>query len=59
MINLDFDEQGRRIGIEVLAAGSTLREYRLKSLDRLDRDGSGTVEHRPADYRVQLVASLL
>lgn len=29
MINLDFDEQGRLIGIEVLAAGSELPEYLL------------------------------
>jgi hypothetical protein len=32
--NLDFDEHGRRIGIEVLAASSKLPEYLLKSADR-------------------------
>ncbi|MFF4741584.1 DUF2283 domain-containing protein [Streptomyces sp. NPDC001268] len=31
MINLDFDEQGRLIGIEVLAASSKLPEYLLES----------------------------
>ncbi|WP_329305870.1 DUF2283 domain-containing protein [Streptomyces sp. NBC_01260] len=38
MINLDFDEHGRLIGIEVLAAGSKLPEYLLKSAERLDAD---------------------
>ncbi|MFG2604807.1 DUF2283 domain-containing protein [Streptomyces sp. NPDC048514] len=40
MINLDFDEQGRFIGIEVLAASSKLPEYLLQSADRLDTEGS-------------------
>jgi uncharacterized protein YuzE len=33
MINLDFDEQGRLIGIEVLAATSKLPEYLLDSAE--------------------------
>jgi uncharacterized protein YuzE len=40
MINLDFDEQGRLIGIEVLAASSKLPEYLLKSAERLDTKGA-------------------
>ncbi|WP_329191394.1 DUF2283 domain-containing protein [Streptomyces sp. NBC_01435] len=36
VINLDFDEQGRLIGIEVLAANSKLPEYLLKSSEHLD-----------------------
>ncbi|MGW1204337.1 DUF2283 domain-containing protein [Streptomyces cyaneofuscatus] len=40
MINLDFDEQGHLIGIEVLAAGSKLPEYLLKSAERLDTEGA-------------------
>ncbi|PVC89764.1 hypothetical protein DBP19_19355 [Streptomyces sp. CS090A] len=40
MINLDFDERGRLIGIEVLAAGSKLPEYLLKSAERLDTEGA-------------------
>ncbi|MEV5488099.1 DUF2283 domain-containing protein [Streptomyces bobili] len=36
MINLDFDERGRLIGIEVLAARSKLPEYVLESAERLD-----------------------
>ncbi|MGC4926948.1 DUF2283 domain-containing protein [Streptomyces sp. DT117] len=40
MINLDFDEQGRLIGIEVLAAGSKLPESLLKSAERLDTEGA-------------------
>ncbi|MBB4981524.1 DUF2283 domain-containing protein [Streptomyces nymphaeiformis] len=39
MINLDFDEQGRLIGIEVLAAASKLPEYLLQSAERLDSEG--------------------
>ncbi|MFE2543905.1 DUF2283 domain-containing protein [Actinacidiphila glaucinigra] len=40
MINLDFDEQGRVIGIEVLAASSKLPAYLLRSAERLDIEGS-------------------
>ncbi|NGO76305.1 DUF2283 domain-containing protein [Streptomyces sp. YC504] len=40
MINLDFDEQGRLIGIEVLAAGSKLPEYLLQSAEQVRRVGS-------------------
>ncbi|AWZ07961.1 MULTISPECIES: DUF2283 domain-containing protein [unclassified Streptomyces] len=40
MINLDFDEQGRLIGIEVLAASSKLPEYLLTSSERLDAEGA-------------------
>ncbi|KQV14865.1 MULTISPECIES: DUF2283 domain-containing protein [unclassified Kitasatospora] len=36
MINLDFDEQERLIGVEVLAASSKLPEYLLDSSERLD-----------------------
>ena len=36
MINLDFDEQGSLIGIEVLAASSKLPGYILRSAERLD-----------------------
>ncbi|MBM9503224.1 DUF2283 domain-containing protein [Actinacidiphila acididurans] len=36
MINLDFDEQGRLIGVEVLAASSKLPAYLLQSAERLD-----------------------
>ncbi|MDI2127133.1 DUF2283 domain-containing protein [Yinghuangia seranimata] len=36
MINLDFDEQGRLIGVEVLAASSKLSGYLLESAERLD-----------------------
>ncbi|MYW15360.1 DUF2283 domain-containing protein [Streptomyces sp. SID2955] len=39
MINLDFDEQGRLIGIEVLAASSKLSECLLQSAERLDAEG--------------------
>ncbi|GAA4887728.1 DUF2283 domain-containing protein [Streptomyces coeruleoprunus] len=38
MINLDFDEQGRLIGIEVSAASSKLPEYPLQSAKRLDTE---------------------
>ncbi|MGW1848913.1 DUF2283 domain-containing protein [Streptomyces sp. NPDC001966] len=38
VINLDFDEQGRLIGIEVLAASSKLPEHLLKSARRLDTE---------------------
>jgi uncharacterized protein YuzE len=40
MINLDFDEQGRLIGIEVLAATAKLPEYVLQAAERLDFEGS-------------------
>ncbi|MEV0981379.1 DUF2283 domain-containing protein [Streptomyces sp. NPDC049915] len=40
MINLDFDEQGRLIGIEVLAASSKLPEHLLESAERLDTEGA-------------------
>ena len=40
MINLDFDEQGRLIGIEVLAADSKLPKYLLQSAERLDTEGT-------------------
>jgi uncharacterized protein YuzE len=40
MINLDFDEQGRLIGIKVLAATSKLPEYVLQAAERLDSEGS-------------------
>lgn len=39
VINLDFDEQGRLIGIEVLGA-YLLPEYLLASSERLDADGA-------------------
>ncbi|SCD77839.1 Uncharacterized protein YuzE [Streptomyces sp. DvalAA-14] len=44
MINLDFDELGRLIGIEVLAATSKLPEYVLKAAERLDSEGSSARE---------------
>ncbi|MFE0508678.1 DUF2283 domain-containing protein [Streptomyces sp. NPDC058964] len=40
MINLDFDEQGRLIGIEVLAASSKLPGYLLESAERPDAEGT-------------------
>ncbi|MFD0851147.1 DUF2283 domain-containing protein [Actinomadura adrarensis] len=36
MINLDFDKEGRVIGIEVLAARSKLPKYLLDAAERLD-----------------------
>ncbi|MEV7443946.1 DUF2283 domain-containing protein [Streptomyces sp. NPDC091204] len=40
MINLDFDEDGRLIGIEVLAASSKLPDHLLEATERLDAEGS-------------------
>ncbi|MGW1360581.1 DUF2283 domain-containing protein [Streptomyces chartreusis] len=40
LINLDFDDQGRLIGIEVLAASSKLPGYLLESAERLDAEGA-------------------
>ncbi len=40
MINLDFDQQGRLIGIELLAARSKLPAYLLESAERLDSQGA-------------------
>lgn len=36
MINLDFDTEGRLIGIEILGARSKLTQYILESAERLD-----------------------
>ncbi|MFD8541751.1 DUF2283 domain-containing protein [Streptomyces rubrogriseus] len=36
MINLDFDENGCLIGIEVLAASSKLPQYMLDAAERID-----------------------
>lgn len=36
MINLDFDENGRLVGIEVLAASLKLPQYLLDIAERLD-----------------------
>ncbi|WP_245985199.1 DUF2283 domain-containing protein [Streptomyces tateyamensis] len=36
MINLDFDEQGRLLGIEVLGATSKLPQRLLDTAERLD-----------------------
>ncbi|TDD89335.1 DUF2283 domain-containing protein [Actinomadura darangshiensis] len=38
MINLDFDKNGRIIGIEVLAASSKLPKWILEAAERLDVD---------------------
>ncbi|MER7009693.1 DUF2283 domain-containing protein [Dactylosporangium sp. NPDC000555] len=40
MINLDFDEKGCLIGIEVLAASSKLPQYLLDAAERIDEQGS-------------------
>ncbi|PZG37071.1 hypothetical protein C1I98_26055 [Spongiactinospora gelatinilytica] len=37
MINLDFDESGRLIGVEVLDARSKLPAHLLDSAERIDR----------------------
>lgn len=39
MINLDFDADGRLVGIEVLAASSKLPQHLLDVAERLDMDG--------------------
>ncbi|MGW7238596.1 DUF2283 domain-containing protein [Streptomyces sp. NPDC054813] len=38
MINLDFDADGRLIGVEVLAARRKVPQYLLEAADRLDTD---------------------
>jgi uncharacterized protein YuzE len=38
MINLDFDTEGRVIGIEVLGARQKLPQYLLDAAERLDAD---------------------
>ncbi|MEV7599026.1 DUF2283 domain-containing protein [Kitasatospora sp. NPDC089797] len=40
MINLDFDEQGRLIGIEILDARAKLPAHLLDSAEHLDADGT-------------------
>lgn len=40
MINLDFDKDGRIIGIEVLGASSKLPKHLLESAARLDAEGA-------------------
>ncbi|MET8409450.1 hypothetical protein ABZV34_15370 [Streptomyces sp. NPDC005195] len=40
VINLDFDEEGRRTCLEVLAAGSRLPKYPLQSAQRPDTEGA-------------------
>jgi uncharacterized protein YuzE len=40
MINLDLDEDGRLIGIEVLAAHSKLPRHVLEAAERIDRKGT-------------------
>jgi uncharacterized protein YuzE len=39
MINLDFDGDGRLVGVEVLAASSKLPQYLLDAAERLDVEG--------------------
>jgi uncharacterized protein YuzE len=36
MINLDFDEHGRLIGVEVLAANKKLPQFLLEQAERLN-----------------------
>ncbi|MDX3313633.1 DUF2283 domain-containing protein [Streptomyces sp. ME08-AFT2] len=36
MINLDFDDEGRLLGVEVLGAGSKLSRHLLDTAERLD-----------------------
>lgn len=38
MINLDFDAEGRLIGVEVPAAGSKLPPHLLEAAERTDVD---------------------
>ena len=40
MINLDFDEDGRLLGIEILAASSKLPHYLLDQAEGFDDDPS-------------------
>jgi len=40
MINLDFDSEGRFIGIEVLAASPKLPGYVLEAAERIGAEGS-------------------
>lgn len=40
MINLDFDESGRLIGVEVLGSTSKLPKYMLDSAERLDEESA-------------------
>ena len=40
MINLDFDENGCLVGIEVLAASSKLPQHLLDVAERLDIEGA-------------------
>jgi uncharacterized protein YuzE len=40
MINLDFDEAGFLVGIEVLAASKKLPRYLLDQAERLDTESS-------------------
>ena len=40
MINLDFDESGRLLGIEVLAASSKLPQFLLDQAERDDDEGA-------------------
>ncbi|KUH37122.1 MULTISPECIES: DUF2283 domain-containing protein [Streptomyces] len=39
-VNLDFDEEGRLVGVEVLGAASTLPARLLESAERLDTRGA-------------------
>ncbi|MEU7244917.1 DUF2283 domain-containing protein [Streptomyces sparsogenes] len=39
MINLDFDENGYLVGVEVLAASSKLHQHLLDAAERLDIEG--------------------
>ncbi|MFF8386038.1 DUF2283 domain-containing protein [Streptomyces kanasensis] len=39
-VNLDFDEEGRLVGVEVLGAAATLPARLLESAERLDPRGA-------------------